>query len=198
MEKVVSTSKTIVPEIVDEKRHLPAKASEFAETDAALPVGKDYIAEREALVDKHYGAEIRLSQRMKGDGSKIDGIINSALEELVKESENLLGNELVLMQAGQVRDSSIISVKRSDVLDTLTKVAQRKYDILSSMSNVDLNSPVFQIFQQICVDNLVLSMKENGVISEMRQLILNKFADLMKTWDKELKFRMDSLKVDVK
>ena len=159
--------------------------------------GVDLLEQRDALVKQRHKLKNALIEKVAQDPSYggVEALICAVIEELVGESNNLLGNELLMMKHGQVDKASVVSVKHSDVLDILSKVAIRKRDILSSAKSIDFNSAAFQIFQALCFEKLVSVLEELNLDSEMRQLVSLKWADKMEGWDKELRDRMDNLEV---
>ena len=163
--------------------------------DELQPVdGVDYLDIRQKLVDSYRRKRGTLLARVAsstGDNS-VDSIITSVIAELAQETENLLGNEIMMMTAGQVDKASVVSVKRADVLDVLSKVAIRRKEAASS-SAIDLNSPVFQMFQQLCFEKLTEAMGEMTFTPEERQLLVSKWMSKMNNWVKELRERLANL-----
>jgi len=199
MENQNSTSEVFETELVESELEMEEKKEDnqtidLAVTGSALPMNSNVIAERDGLVKQYYGANENLHDKVTSQGSTLQGVIDSVIQEMAKEVVDLKGNELYLLQKGDVLNSSVISVKRADILSLVTKVVQRKYELMNNMLNVDLNSPVFLVFQQICFDYLIAAMEENNVIPEIRQLVLTSWAQKMKSWDKDLKVRLDAMK----
>lgn len=163
--------------------------------DDLQPVdGVDYIDIRERLVDAYRRKRGTILSRVAvttGDNS-VDTIITAVIQELAQETENLLGNEIMMMTAGQVDKASVVSVKRADVLDVLSKVAIRRKEAASS-SAVDLNSPAFQLFQSLCFEKLTESMEEMKISPEERQLLISKWSTKLQNWMKELRERLANL-----
>lgn len=161
-----------------------------------LPAKKaNFLQIREKLVEEYHKNAKSLFEKIssKPNGNSVEGIISTALEELIHETDNLLGNELSLLNDGSVRDASVVSVKRSDVLETLSRVAVKKQEIMANAGKVDLNSPVFQVFQAICFENLIGVMEDLKLDNETRQLLVAKWGERMESWDKELKSRVEDL-----
>ena len=178
----------------------PELAESFVEVDQGeelTPVkSSDFIVLREELVKKYHKTSESLFDKIQNrpDGSNVEIIINTVLEELIKETDNLLGNELTLMQSGHIRDSSVVSVKRSDVLSIVSRVAARKHELSTLNGSVDLNAPAFQLFQQLCFDKLVVVLDKLNVDPELKQLVALKWGEEMENWDKEMKYKLGTIK----
>lgn len=151
---------------------------------------------KKKMVRRHYGEDQSLVSRiMTADGSSMENIINAAILEIAKESENLLGNELIFTENNNLHDASAVAVKRTEILEKIVSVIGKKADILSKSNSVDLNSPVFQVFQQICVDKLKEILGYLDIDNDLKQLIVIKWGDSMAEWEKELKSRVSHLNI---
>lgn len=151
---------------------------------------------KDKMVKRHYGEERSLVDRIsKADGSSIESVINAAIIEIAKESENLLGNELIFTENNNLHDASAVAVKRAEILEKIVTVVGKKMEIMSRSNSVDLNSPVFQVFQQICVDKLKEALGFLDIDNDLKQLIVIKWGDSMVDWEKELKDRVSHLNI---
>lgn len=156
---------------------------------------QDILSERTDLVKKYYGESSSFFEKLKksqGTGENIDELVGIIIEEIAKESDNLLGNSLIFTKDGNLHDASVISVKRADMLETLTKVLQRKKEMFIISSKIDYDSPVFKIFQIICFEKLTAILDALTLDVEMKQLIVSRWVDSMKDWQKEIKLRVDN------
>ena len=156
----------------------------------------DMFSLKKELLQTYYEGYDSLVEKMKQDpnGLTVETMITVVMEELLGESDNLKGNELVFTQDGKLHDATTIAVKRSEILDTVSKVLVRKRDLLAKSGDVDLDSPVFQLFQKICFDALTESMMNLNFDNEMKQVIITKWGENMADWKEELKSRLKRMK----
>ena len=150
----------------------------------------DIFAERTELVNKHAGS---LYDRIKGNGDDLNITFSVVIEEIIKETDNLLGNSLMFTQDGKLHDASTVSVKRSEILETLTRVLQRKKELFTNSSYVDYDSPVFNVFQMVCFERLTNVLDKLNMDVEQKQLVVTQWVDSMKDWQKDVKSRMDNV-----
>ena len=86
-----------LPETVPLNGKLPANVVEY----------------RKQLVTTYHNGSPSLVERIRKAGKDdIESLLIAMIDEVVGETDNLLGNELVATQNGELRDASIISFKR--------------------------------------------------------------------------------------
>jgi hypothetical protein len=79
---------------------------------SALPM--NVIEYRNSLIqDYHKGAASIIERIRKTNKDDSSSLVITLIEEVVKETDHLLGNELVSAHNGDLRDSSVISFKRA-------------------------------------------------------------------------------------
>lgn len=95
----------VVADVVTE--NLPATAPK-----PGLP--ENVVEYRAQLVKQYHNGSPSLVEKIRKAGKEdIESLLVALIEEVVKETDHLLGNELVATQNGDLRDSSIISFKRA-------------------------------------------------------------------------------------
>lgn len=151
---------------------------------------------RKQLVEQYHGGAGSLIERIsdKSEGGlSADDLLVALIDEVVKETDHLLGNELVAAQDGLLRDASVISYKRAEVLEKAIKAVQAKR-AFEADSGIDLDSPsmmvVFRFFLSKVSDTLI-KMEQ---AEEMRNIFFSAIGDEMKDWKKELRTKFDELK----
>lgn len=151
---------------------------------------------RKQLVEQYHGGAGSLIERIsdKSEGGlSADDLLVALIDEVVKETDHLLGNELVAAQDGLLRDASVISYKRAEVLEKAIKAVQAKR-AFEADSGIDLDSPsmmvVFRFFLSKVSDTLI-KMEQ---AEEMRNIFFSAIGDEMKDWKKELRAKFDELK----
>lgn len=124
---------------------------------------------------------------MNQDSFNSDQLLNLIIQDMLQTCDDLEGASLFLEKEGDLAASSAITVKRTDLLKTIADIISRKKELSQKVGEVDLNSPAFCVFQKLCFDKMVSSMKENKLDHEMINLILASWRSKMENWGKELK-----------
>lgn len=184
----------------DDKNFVDAEVVEDVPSDndnlSSAISKKDMLSERDGLVKQYYGENdtfLGKLRKNKGNGDNFDEMIGIIIEEIAKESDNLLGNALYFTKEGNLHDATTISVKRADMFETLTKVLQRKKEMFVGAAKVDYDSPVFKVFQIICFEKLTTVLDAMNIDVEAKQLIISRWVESMGDWQKEIKTRIDNV-----
>ena len=159
-------------------------------------VGADVNAYRETLVEQYRerGHKSVLS-RVKEGGSEVtsDEILGDIIEEILEGGEDLLGTQLMLAEEGNLTDSTIVTVKRGELLRSVAEIVAKRKELNQRASDIDLNSPAFMLFQKLCFDKMMETLTDLSLDEEMISLIVTKFGEKMSTWGKELKQKLDEM-----
>ena len=126
-------------------------------------------------------------------GFNVDQLMNLIMEDLLNSTEDLQATTLFLEGEGNLRDASAITIRRADLLRVIADIAGKKKELIQRAGEVDLNSPAFMMFQKICFDSLVSAMEELKISPEMVGMLINKWQEQMKDWDKRLKKQLKEL-----
>jgi len=144
------------------------------------------------LLQYHNGASSLIDRLHKNGKQDIDSLLGALIDEVVSETDHLLGNELVATHNGDLRDASVISFKRTEALEKAIKAVQAKQEF-ERTGGIDVDSPamvtVFKFFMEKARDALQLM----GVDSELNDLFFNTLADVTGDWKKELQEEFESL-----
>ena len=149
-------------------------------------------SKRSDAIAQYYGNNQSVSQKLQRS-ENINQVMDIAMKQIAKTIDNLSGNEQMLLNQDRLEDSTVISVKKTQVLQRFVNVASKKQAILNNGKNVDLNSPVFKIFQQIVAEKLLQVLQKYSLDNDLISLIMKTWAQSLKDWDKQLKQRMRSL-----
>ena len=96
-------------------------------TGGVASVPASVIQYRDKLVRDYHGGVSGLIERLRKDGkSDYEALLVALIDEIVKESDNLLGNGLVATHNGDLRDASVISVKRAEIIEKALRAVQDK------------------------------------------------------------------------
>lgn len=154
----------------------------------------DIVEYRKKLIESYHGGARSLLERLAKSGkSDLDSVITELLQEIIQETDNLLGNGLVATNNGDLRDASVIAFKRAEVLEKAMKVAQTKQQI-EKQGGVDVDSPVMMVIFRFFLAKTKEAFISMGVDVEMHDLFFRKFGEVTENWRKELKKDIDALK----
>lgn len=166
-----------------------------ADPSAIMPGGGGGVMEyRDSLVRKYHGGAKSLHARLRGDGKGTgEDLLVSLIDEVLKETDNLLGNHLVAAENGNLRDASVISYKRAEVLEKAFKAYQSK-QAFEKESGIDVSSPsmmvIFRFFMQKIQD--VFDGLETP--SEQRDVFFLNLGEVTENWKKELREEFEAMK----
>ena len=114
------------------------------ETEMSRPAS-DVIQFRKKLVEQYHNGSPSLSAKLKAAGKEdLESYIVAMIDEVIQETDHLLGNELVATHNGDLRDASVISFKRAEVLEKAIKAAQTKQQF-EKQGGIDIDSPSMMI-----------------------------------------------------
>jgi len=154
----------------------------------------DVIELREQLVKQYYGGSEGLLQLLGKEGKNdAESLLLSLIDEVIKETDHLLGNELVATSNGELRDASVISYKRAEILEKAIKAVQAK-QAFEKESGIDLNSPSVMVLFRFFMNKVKVVFGLIGMPAEQSDLFFAKLGDLMENWQKELRAEYDELR----
>lgn len=154
----------------------------------------DLVQFRDDLVKRHHSGSVSLLDRLRESGGEdSESLMLALIDQLIGETDHLLGNELVATQNGELRDASIISYKRIEGLEKAIKAVQAKRQF-EKESGIDLDSPsmmvIFRFFMSKTSDTLV----KMGMDPEFRDVFFTAIGVEMESWKKDLREQFDNLR----
>ena len=159
-------------------------------------VGADVNAYRDTLVEQYRERGHKsVLKKVKEGGNEVtsDEILGDIIEEILEGGEDLLGTQLMLAEEGDLTNSTIVTVKRSELLRSVAEIVAKRKELNQRASDVDLNSPAFMLFQKLCFDNMMKTLEDLKIDEEMVSLIATKWGQYMSTWGKDLKAKLDEM-----
>lgn len=152
----------------------------------AKPVA-DIIEFRRQLVAQYHHGAVGLTDRLKGAGREdLESLCVALIDEVIKETDHLLGNELVATHNGELRDASVISFKRAEVLEKAIKAVQTKQQ-LETQRGLDVDSPAVMVVFRFFMSKAKETFMRMGVDTEIHDLFFRMFGDVTNDWRKELR-----------
>jgi hypothetical protein len=149
---------------------------------------------RKDLVQKYHGGASSLIARLKRSGhDDAQSLLVNLIEEVITETDNLLGNHLVAIENGDLRDASVISYKRAEVLEKAIKAVQAKQEF-EREEGIDIDSPSMMVIFRFFMSKTKETFERLEMKSEMIDLFFQSFSDVMEHWKKELRDEFKLLK----
>lgn len=150
---------------------------------------------RKELIKKYHGGAVSLIEKLTEQGKNNSEMMVLALvDELIQETDHLMGNELIASEQGDIRDSSVISAKRADVLEKAIKAVQTKQEF-DKENGIDINSPIIQIIFRYFMKKVKTSFELLGYSVEASDVFFQNLSIGLKEWEKELQNEIDDLNV---
>jgi hypothetical protein len=145
------------------------------------------VAFRNELLQKHYRGATSLMSRLKEDGGDdLDSLIICMIKEMISESDNLLGNELIATNEGNLRAATSTSARRVDVLEKILKAAQAKREFERG-SGIDVDSPSVIAIFRFFLSKVKSTFDGIGMDKEQADLFFRSFDQHTINWKRELK-----------
>lgn len=169
-------------------------------TDAVVVSGKkdlaassDKIAYHEKRIRTHYNGD-SLADMINNDDISTESLIRSLLLELAREIDNLAGNRIIATENGELEKATIISSKRTEMVDRAIKAIMAKKEFEATTS-IDVESPSMRVVFQYFLEKCQESFAKSGMNSEISDTFFRNFNDICgATWKKELKRRIAEIK----
>jgi hypothetical protein len=143
------------------------------------------------LTDYHKGVPSLLDRMERSGKSNPENMVQEMIREVIQESDHLLGNELVATNNGNLRDASIISGKRAEVLSTAIKAVQAKKAMEGGGIGVDVDAAAMQVVFRFFLDKTRKVFMSMEFDSEMKDTFFRMFKEAMKNWRKELRAELE-------
>ena len=149
---------------------------------------------RAQLIEKYYKGAKGLIDKLRASGrSDAEALLLALIAEVVQEQDHLLGNELVATENGELRDASIISFKRAEVIEKAIKAIQTKQQF-EKEQGLDLDSPAMMVVFRFFMSKVKTSLVSVKAPDEMSDLFFKTLADALADWKRDLKVQFGELK----
>ena len=152
------------------------------------------IEHRKRVISNYHKGSGGLAERLKKEGrDKPEMLVMALVDEVINETDNLLGNELIATEQGELRDATIISHKRSEVLEKAIKAVQTK-QMFDTNASIDPDSPSMRIVLRFFMKKVKEVFERMAIQEEMSDAFFRHFGDVMEQWQKELVVELEELK----
>lgn len=179
---------------MDEFKRMDIEVGDRSTSPSTRSQDNNRIAYRKKLIREYHEGASSLAEKLRKDKvDGLEGLLNKLLEELLVESDNLLGNSLIASENGDLRDSTVISHKRSELLRDTIKLIQAKQQ-MSKDGGIDLESPSMDIIFKFFFMKVNENFDRMGMPIEQKDLFFQTIASTMEFWKKELKMKFDDMR----
>jgi hypothetical protein len=176
---------------VEQGMQVMAPARHGVGGEGSLVRPSDIMAYRAQLVEKYHKGAESLVERLRNagkDGS--ESLLVALIDEVVTETDHLLGNELVATQNGELRDASVISFKRAEVLEKAIKAVQAKHESEKD-AEIDLDSPAMIVIIRYFMEKAKVAFEGTQMGNEVSDLFYRLFVEATDGWKKDLRERFE-------
>jgi hypothetical protein len=152
---------------------------------------QDIVELRQKLIEKYHEGSASLLDRLSKQGKDtLDALLVCLVDEIIKETDSLLGNELVAAHSGNLRDASVISFKRAEVIEKALKAIQAK-QVFERESGIDVFSPSMAVVFKYFMGKVHEAMVRLKYEDEAKDVFFKTLGGIMTGWQKELQEELD-------
>ena len=149
---------------------------------------------RAQLIAKYHQGARSLVDKLRTSGrTDAEALLQALITEIVQETDHLLGNELVSTENGDLRDASIISFKRAEVLEKVIKAVQTRQQ-LEKEQELDLDSPAMMVVFRYFMSKVKIALVNVKAPDDMSDLFFKTLSEAMADWKRDLKVQFGELK----
>jgi hypothetical protein len=155
---------------------------------------RNAVEYRDQLVAKYHQGAKGLVDKLRSSGrNDAEALLLSLINEVIQETDHLLGNELVATENGELRDASIISFKRAEVLEKAIKAVQTKQQF-EKEQGLDLDSPAMMVVFRYFMSKVKVALVQVNAPDDMSDLFFRTLSAAMAEWKRDLKVQFGELK----
>jgi len=157
------------------------------------PTPGGMVERRKRLIYQYHDGHDSLVDALADKGENtLEGRIEGLVREIMQEAEHLLGNELVATEDGNLRDATIISTKRADVLEKALKAVMAK-QVFERENGINVDSPSMRVVFEFFMQKVSAAFTRCGYGDEVVDTFIRTLQALMANWQKELKEELKSV-----
>lgn len=155
------------------------------------------VRERERMLEAHYGGHKSIIEKLQSKGPvDTDSLMKAIVEEMCNDLDSLKGNELITLQNGDIRDSSVIISKHAETAEKVARVMQAQ-SRLEREAGIDLNSPHMRIIFMYFLEKTRETFDDIGMLPDQKNLFFHNIGKNTENWKKDLKERFKSITDDI-
>jgi hypothetical protein len=165
------------------------------DSSVVSPPPSDLVKLREQLVSQYHKGAPSLVARLKAAGKEdMETLVLAMIDEVIQETDHLLGNELIATNEGSLRDASVISFKRAEVLEKAIKAVQTKQQFEKESGGIDIDSPSMIVVFRFFMTKAKETFMRMGVDTEINDLFFRHFGEVTNDWKKELRESLEAVR----
>ena len=134
-----------------------------------------------------------MSQQVQ-QSQNVGQLMQKAINQMALSYDDLSGTQQMLLDKGEILNSTVLVGKKVQVLSTMTDALKKKNDIQRQNKAIDVTSPQVQLLIKVILQNVFNVIKQNISSSDQQILIINKISQSLQNWDKQFKQRLSSLR----
>jgi len=148
---------------------------------------RNAVEYRDQLIARYHKGAKGLVDKLRASGrGDAEALLLSLINEVIQETDHLLGNELVATENGELRDASVISFKRAEVLEKAIKAVQTKQQF-EKEQGLDLDSPAMMVVFRYFMSKVKTALVQVNAPDDMSDLFFKTLSSAMAEWKRDLK-----------
>ena len=149
--------------------------------------------QRQIAKKKFYSDKKTMTQQVQ-ESKSVTEIMSKTIDQMARSYDNLSGTQQMLLDNGQVLNSTVLIGKKVQVLASMSDAIKKKNDIERQNKSIDVTSPQVQLLIKLILEKVFAVLKQNIDSSDQQILIISKISQALQNWDKQFKQRVESLK----
>ncbi len=143
----------------------------------------------------HYGGKKNSLTSKVGEGAfSGEELLRDLVKEYLREVDNLAGSQVIATENGDIHSSTIISSKRTEIIDRAIKAIMHKKEF-EAQNSIDVESPSMFIVFRYFLEKCTQAFADAGFSKDVSNPFFHSFDAVTKDWKKELKKQIAELKV---
>lgn len=151
------------------------------------------MAQKRQLAKKQFFTNKKTMAQQISESKSVTQVLQKTITQMAQSYDNLSGTQQMLLNNGQVLNSTVLVGKKVQVLSTITDALKKKNDIQRQNKSIDVTSPQVQLLIKVILQNVFKVLKQNVPSSDQQILIINKITQSLQNWDKQFKQRLNAL-----
>ena len=192
---VIEASEVVVTSVSSEEMStdlVPKEDSEVAEGFIELR-GAEVLREKEHLLEEYHRTTGSLIQNFNKTPISAEEGVEILIMELLREADALKGSQLLFATRGNIKDETVVIVKRIEALEKIAKTIHRKQKMVNE-EVINLDSPYIRMLVSYITKKIQESFLDLGYEQEVMQIFFEKFQVLTDNWKKDVKRDMLAFK----
>lgn len=148
--------------------------------------------ERDRAITQFFKGEQTVAQKVSQSDSPKQ-VLNMLVQQLAKNYDNLCGIQQMFLNNGQLANSTIIASKKDEVLQRLSNIMKKIFDMDFKNRSIDIDSAQIKILITLLFEKFVAVINTFVDSPDLQILIINSLKQSLKTWDKQFKQRIKNI-----